>query len=316
MTELDVYQPGSLVPADDEWSKLNSIAASVAKTEFVPQGLRNRPEAVLAAILAGRELGIAPMRSLEHISIIEGKPNFSAELMLSKIRESGHSVTVAEHTDKKVTVVGKRRDTGDVHTVTWRIEDAQNANLLGKSNWKNYPRTMLTWRAVTDLARFLFPDVMGGLIRYTDDELGADTEPVAVVVDEETGEIEVEDSAATTIEPVENAAEAEAVPVMDADAEPGVMDEGAPGDEGDGAGSLPAAEQPAPNPSNELYDRMMELARAQEISLVRLLSSAKASFDPERQGVGEVPIGSLQDLRADEMQRVIAALSQAGEVAA
>jgi hypothetical protein len=51
--------------------------------------------------------------------------------------------------------------------------DAKNAGLAGKKNWQQYLDSMLQWRAVSSLCRFLFPDVVLGA-GYTPEEIGAD----------------------------------------------------------------------------------------------------------------------------------------------
>lgn len=50
---------------------LSSLSDRIARTDFVPASLRGKPEAVLAAMLTGEELGIKPMTSLQKIHVIE-----------------------------------------------------------------------------------------------------------------------------------------------------------------------------------------------------------------------------------------------------
>ena len=47
------------------------------------------------------------------------------------------------------------------------------AGLAGKRNWKQYKNAMLTWRAVSKLCRYLFPDVVLGA-GLVPEELGAE----------------------------------------------------------------------------------------------------------------------------------------------
>lgn len=183
-TEVATRQ--SFLPAPSEWQQMKETARIVAGTEFVPKGLRGRPEAVLAALLAGREIGVGSMQALQHINVLDGKINYAAELLVAKIRQAGHSLTVEdedmEADDPYVVVSGRRADNGDQHTVTWTRSMAQKAGLTGKANWQRYERTMLTWRTVTELARFLYPDITMGLMSYTKDELGAEDAPDPVYV--------------------------------------------------------------------------------------------------------------------------------------
>jgi len=47
--------------------------------------------------------------------------------------------------------------------VTWHIDDAKRAGLLGKDVWKQYPRRMLQARATSELCDLKFPDCSLGL---------------------------------------------------------------------------------------------------------------------------------------------------------
>lgn len=186
------------------WKTLTAIA----NTEFVPAALRGKPAALLAAILTGRELGLGPMESLRSIDVIDGRPSPSAEWMTARIFEAGHTIEVIEQTDQVCTIKGTRyvlfikqgepqREPVVSQTVTFTIEMAERARLTGKFNWKAYPEAMLYWRAVAQLARQLFPDVLRG-IKHLPEELGDDSwieatplleEGQAVVVDENDGTV-------------------------------------------------------------------------------------------------------------------------------
>ena len=176
-TELAFEAPhfdGSLEHAPFTWKTLMAIAP----TEFVPKGLRGRPVAILACILTGRELGLGPMESLRSVDIIDGRPSPSGEWMVSRVFDAGHVIYAKEQTAEKCTVVGRRRDdlgnTVAEMEFTFTHAMAQRAGLTNKTNWKNYPEAMLYWRAVSQLCRQFFPDVLRG-IKYLPDELGLDT---------------------------------------------------------------------------------------------------------------------------------------------
>ena len=164
---------GSLENAPFTWKTLTAIAP----TEFVPKGLRGRPVAILACILTGRELGLGPMESLRSVDIIDGRPSPSGEWMVSRVFDAGHVIYAEEQSATTCTVVGIRRDDIGVEVArmqfTFTIEMAHRAGLTGKTNWKNYPEAMLYWRAVSQLCRQFFPDVLRG-IKYLADELGSE----------------------------------------------------------------------------------------------------------------------------------------------
>jgi hypothetical protein len=96
------------------------------------------------------------------------------------VRQAGHSVTI-ENGAGSATAIGKRCDTGDEHTATFTLDDAEAAGLAGKKNWKQYQESMLTWRAVSKLCRNLFSDVVLGA-GYVPEELGADVGPEGDVI--------------------------------------------------------------------------------------------------------------------------------------
>lgn len=167
------------LPSSSDLAATFTLSQQLCKTDFVPDAYRNRPEATLAAILYGRELGIGPMQALQQINVIKGKPGASPELMRALIQRAGHSIVRTAVTDETVTLHGKRADTGDEDTVTWTLDDARRAGLASGA-WKSYPRAMLLARATSELARSLFADVISG-ISYTPEELeNIDAVPVVV----------------------------------------------------------------------------------------------------------------------------------------
>jgi hypothetical protein len=64
----------------------------------------------------------------------------------------------------------KRREWSDYKTHSFTVEEAEAAQLLGKETWKKHRKDMLWARAVSQVARFFFPDSIKGL--YTPDEIG------------------------------------------------------------------------------------------------------------------------------------------------
>lgn len=170
--KAEVVRSPAAIPLDRAPFTFKTLQA-IAHTEFVPAGLRGKPNAILAAILMGRELGLGPMESMRSISVIDGRPSPSAEWMVARIFEAGHILTVTEQTDKVCTVEGVRYRDGEEITrmsFSFTIEMAERAKLTGKNNWKHYPEAMLYWRAVAQLARQLFPDVLAG-IKHTPEEI-------------------------------------------------------------------------------------------------------------------------------------------------
>ena len=214
MSEVELYE--------SSWK----LAQRVNRTPFVPKGMQGQPEAVLACVLYGRELGLGPMQALNSIHVIEGKATASPELMRALVAKAGHRIDVAENTNEVCVLKGKRADTEAEATVKWTLEDAKAANLTGKDNWRKYPRAMLVARATSELCRILFPDVIAGL-SYTPEEIesvAGVAQPISVTV-YDTSDIpdEVyEDPKELTIEQEEIVTTIEEVPVTLLDESPGV----------------------------------------------------------------------------------------------
>ena len=151
-------------------------AEVLAQSRIIPAAYRNRSADVVAAGLAGQAFGWDVMTSLRNYHVIEGTASLRPEAMLGLVRRLGHSVVLGidETADGKVAhATGTRADNGDKHTATFSEADAERAGLANKKNWKQYLEPMLTWRAVSQLCRVLFPDVVLGA-GYTPEEIGAD----------------------------------------------------------------------------------------------------------------------------------------------
>jgi hypothetical protein len=161
-TDLATIEPRTVTLSTDQLQY-------IAGTEFVPPGLRGNLPAILACVATGRAIGIPDMTALRSIHIIDGKPTYSAELMVMLARGRGHSI-VGELGEGTATVTGTRIDNGDEMTVEWTLGMADRAGLLGKQNWRKYPEAMLWARAVSQLCRMLFADCFAGAT-YTPEEL-------------------------------------------------------------------------------------------------------------------------------------------------
>lgn len=171
MTDIELRTQTPVTP----WELLARQADVLASSAIIPRQYQGRPEDIIAAGLMGHELGWGVMTSLQLIHVVEGKPEVSAEGMVALIRRAGHSVT-GTVSPEAATVQGRRGDNGDEMTYTFTQEDAKRADLAGKQNWRRYPSSMLWARAVSQLARMLFPDVLLG-VSYVHGEIsGADFE--------------------------------------------------------------------------------------------------------------------------------------------
>jgi hypothetical protein len=168
------------VPTGSDLGAMIQVSEMLARSSLVPAAYRGKPENVLLATLAGQPFGWDPTMAMRSFHIIEGTPSLKPEIMLALVRRAGHSVS-GDTSPTGATVTGTRRDTGDTMTVAFTMDDAKRAGLLGKRGpWQNYPQSMCWARALSQLCRMLFPDVVLGA-GYTPEELGgvADDTPAA-----------------------------------------------------------------------------------------------------------------------------------------
>lgn len=185
-TEDEVQQPIALahreaaatlaLPDDNELARMERIAGALAQSQMVPVAYRRKPHDILAATLAGRELGLSPMAAMQRIHMIDGRPTLSAEAMVALVQRAGHEIWVDPASNESgATVHGQRRGSERVHTLTFTMDEAKAAGITNKSNWRSYPKAMLRARAISALCRIAFADVLAGYA-YDPDELGAVTD--------------------------------------------------------------------------------------------------------------------------------------------
>src|SRR5512139_132850 len=177
-----VRQYGIIAPRtlDEVWS----LAEKLAKSSLLPEALRNKVPEVMMQLMAGQELGLAPMASLRSFSIINGKPVMSADAMVAIVLGSGKAEYFrrVEESDERVTYATKRKGEPE-RRCTWTMDMAKKAALHQKENWRGYPRAMLASRAKSELARDVYSDVLAGV--FSADEVDDDRrrEPDAVDVE-------------------------------------------------------------------------------------------------------------------------------------
>lgn len=274
---MEAFDGAPLDPA--VWSMYAQIAKTISGTDFVPEGLRGSEAGILACMLYGHDQGIPPMVALREISMIDGKPAMSAELLTAKIRRAGHTLTREELRDGDgvvtgVTAHGQRTD-GTTDSFTFTIDMARRAGLLSKRNWQNYPEAMLWARAASQLARMLFGDVFLGLSVYTAEEYGAETDEFGHPLEFrlEAGD----DEPGTDARPEAPEPESEAAATPEAAA--GVVEDAEPGDDEVDAAAREALHDSFPVPLTRALIEACD-TRAELLALAERFNVPHAKRDP------------------------------------
>lgn len=164
-SELVVITPKSIEEAE-------RLSKTLAVSQLLPDALKQRPQDVLAVVLTGAELGLAPMQAIRGIKVIKGQPTLSAETMGALVRRRSDvcEYLVLKHSDSTRAVYEtKRRGDPAPTTMAFTMEDAQRAGLTGGDNWRKYPAAMLRARCLSAICKAVYSDLVLGL--YDPEEL-------------------------------------------------------------------------------------------------------------------------------------------------
>ena len=166
----DVGRTHTLAPFDvsRQLPSLLQLAKTLSTARgMIPAHLKSEGE-IVAALLAGAELGIPPMASLRNIHLIDGKVGLDAGLQLGLLLRAGVRPQWVESSDKRA-VLRLTRPGFAPHEQVYTIEDAKAAGLAGKQNWQRHPKAMLRARCVSAAVKAYAADVVTGV--YTPEEL-------------------------------------------------------------------------------------------------------------------------------------------------
>lgn len=172
---------------DSASKEIDSTISLVKKLMQTPHYARLGEVGIYAIVAKARSLGMSILEALNgSLFFVGGKVEMTSAAMNAIIRSKGHSITKDDASSLTCCILrGKRCDTGDTWTASFSIDDAKRAGLFGPV-WTKYPDDMLFARALSRLARQLFPDVIKGCyvqgeidIKSTDFHHSADPEPAA-----------------------------------------------------------------------------------------------------------------------------------------
>jgi hypothetical protein len=200
-----------LVPFD----QLRQMGAALASSGLF--GMKSEQQAIALMLVAQAE-GLHPATIAQDYDIIQGRAARKSHSVLARFQAAGGHVRWLTLTDTKAEATFSHPQ-GDSVTLDWTIEMAKRAGLVGKDNWKNYPRAMLRARCIAEGVRATYPAALGGAMLV---EEAADLPPAAIgSIDNETGQIieppaprgpQRKSAATPAPKPEEEAHEAEASP--------------------------------------------------------------------------------------------------------
>lgn len=168
------------LPLTDEIDRMARLAGALAKSGYFTDA--HSTEQAFAKLLFGRDLGLGATQALTDIHIVEGKPQLSANLQASLLREHpdyDYRAAFGKDADGpfcEIVVLKRGQEVGR-ERFSWA--DAQQAGLVdrNKHTWAKYPRNMLFARAISNAVAFHAPEVTRGVRTYGPGEIDGNIEP-------------------------------------------------------------------------------------------------------------------------------------------
>ena len=150
---------------DMNTNQILDLSQMLSKSHLIPASY-SKPEDCFYALLLAKELGLTPMFALTNIYVAKsGKPTIESAGKLAMVQSSGllKSIVYDEETPERCQITMERTSPNLKKTLAYTIEQAKQAGLLAKDNWRNYPARMLKARVISWLCDDLFSDVMRGI---------------------------------------------------------------------------------------------------------------------------------------------------------
>jgi hypothetical protein len=153
----------ALVPVND----MQTMAKAVAESNLF--GIKT-PQQAMALMLIAQAEGTHPALAARDYHIIQGRPAIKADAMLARFHAAGGVVEWMDYTDAKVSArFSHPQSSPKPVLIEWTFEQARKIGLVGKDNWKNYPRAMLRARVISEGVRTCYPGIAVGT--YTVEEV-------------------------------------------------------------------------------------------------------------------------------------------------
>jgi hypothetical protein len=155
------------------FEQLERIAEYVAQSKMIG-GIENKAQAMTLMLLSQAE-GRHPLEAQQRYHMVKGRPSKKAEAMLADFIESGGNVEFHERSETRCDATFTHVSVKEPVRVTWTIDMARTAQLMGNDGWKKYPRAMLHARTVSEGVRAVYPKACHGM--YTPQEVEDMDEP-------------------------------------------------------------------------------------------------------------------------------------------
>lgn len=146
-------------------AEVRTMANSVVSSGLY--GIKNSEQAFTLMLIAQAE-NTHPVKAMQMYDIIQGRPALKASEVLSRYQQAGGKIQWIK-TDAKSAKAKFTHPQGGEFEYEYTIEDAQQAGLTGKDNWKKRPKEMLRARCTSGGVRMSYPACLNNM--YSSDEV-------------------------------------------------------------------------------------------------------------------------------------------------
>ncbi|MDR3111796.1 MAG: hypothetical protein LBU55_01310 [Elusimicrobiota bacterium] len=121
--------------------------------------IRNPAQALLK-IMAGREIGLMPMQSMNSIYIFHGKLGFEVKIFLSKLKKSNKYNYKVVVSDSKICTLKFFENERELGEVSYSWDNVVLEGNFRKESYQKYPKTMIFYRCFSLGLKMYAPDIL------------------------------------------------------------------------------------------------------------------------------------------------------------
>ena len=164
-----------------EYAQVMLVSSNLIAGRAIPQGFQTK-EQVFMAIMAGKEMGMGMIESLNSLYFVNGKINLYGAGLVARFRAAGWDIEYEDESDTKCTAVVSRTTKQGTEEVkaTFLFEDAEKSGYTkardGKLKFGWYlgmnRKLKLRYGALNLVAKTYLPEVMGavrGIVEIEED---------------------------------------------------------------------------------------------------------------------------------------------------
>ncbi len=149
--------------------EIQELAKSVAESGLFG---KMTPAQVFSLMMLCDADNLHPMQALRKYHIVLGKPSMRADAMHAEFQKIGGTITwetKSDNIEKQSALFSHPKLLPEPTSVSFSMDDARRAQLLGNDTWKKHPAPMMRSRVITTGLRMFAPGIIAGI--YTPDEV-------------------------------------------------------------------------------------------------------------------------------------------------